>query len=86
MALEKFHYVVGKKKIVLPKFKDAATFGFMRRARSLPEHEQMIELIESVADEKTLAILDPMGSDELEAFISAWQEDSSVTLGESSAS
>lgn len=86
MALEKFHYKVGKKEVTLPRFEQAATLGFMRRTRKMAPQDQVFELLESVADEKTLEVLDALYGSSLEAFIKAWQEDSNITVGESSAS
>lgn len=69
--------------LTLPKFKKIMTFGRARRYRNLPESEQMFSLIEEICDERALAVLDDMDTDETEAFMNAWQADSDVTLGES---
>lgn len=83
MAMEKFHYEVGGKKVVLPKFADVMTFGFARKTRKKSQAEQMFELVESAADEKTLKVLDTMKASDMEKFFTAWQKDSGVTVGES---
>lgn len=74
------------KSVTIPRFKSAMTFGRARKMRKLDEAEQMFALIEDVCDEAALALLDEMDADETEAFIKAWQEDSGVSLGESSSS
>jgi hypothetical protein len=84
--LEKFHYKINGKELTLPRFKDAVTFGIARRLRKLEPSEQVFELVEQLADEKALALIDTIPNDQIEAFFTAWQEDSGVTAGESSAS
>lgn len=86
MALEKFHYATeAGAKISLPKFK-LIPIGVVRRVRHEPDVEQVFASIEAVADAATLAVVDQMLPDEFRAFMQAWQEDSGVTMGESSAS
>lgn len=87
MALEKFHYTTSTgKKITLPKFQDLMTFGLARKLRKLDQAEQVFELVEAAADEDALAVIDTFRHDEIEPFFAAWQADSGVTVGESSAS
>lgn len=71
--------------VTLPRFKKVVTFGLARRMRKLPDSEQMFALVEEVCDDAALKALDEMDMPETEAFFSAWQEDSGVDLGESSA-
>ncbi len=73
------------KSVTLPRFKSVMTFGRARKLRSLDEAEQMFTLIEDICDGDALDALDSMNTSETEAFFAAWQEDSGVSVGESSA-
>lgn len=79
-----YEFVSGEK-ITLPRFKSVMTFGRARTLRKLGEAEQMFTLIEEICDDDMLAALDAMEPDETTAFFEAWQADSGVTAGESSA-
>ena len=46
----------------------------------------MFTVIEAVANDATLAIIDEMDTDEFNAFTTAWQKDSGISVGESTAS
>lgn len=81
MALEKFTYTFDKKKITLPKF-DQLPFGIARKLRKADENEAMFLLIESVADDKDLEVIDTMPMSEIEKFIQAWMKDAGVSAGE----
>lgn len=78
----KFNYTFDGKNIELPRF-DKLPFGTMRKMRKADEAEQAFLLFESTADEKTLAIIDTMGIDEIGALLEAWQKAAEVTTGES---
>jgi len=43
-------------------------------------------MIEELASEKDLAVIDTIGTKDIEKLIQAWQNHSGVTLGESTAS
>lgn len=77
MALEKFHYTFGSKKITLPLF-DALPFGVIRRLRKESEQEQFFQLLEAVADEKSLAVIDTMSSSEVSDMMTEWQDAAGV--------
>lgn len=81
MALEKFHYTVGKKKITLPKFGELP-FGVVRRMRKADEEEQLFILLEEAADEADMAVIDTIPMNEIEKLMQAWMKDSGVTAGE----
>lgn len=83
MALEKFTYKHDNKKIELPKF-DQLPFGAIRKIRKEGEEEQFFLLIETVADEKSLGIIDTMSMEQISKLVTAWQKDGGVGLGESS--
>ena len=85
MSTEKFHHKVGTKEIVLPRF-DNIPFGVIRKSRKLPQEDQFFFMIEELASEKDLAIIDTIGTKDIEKLIQAWQKHSGVTLGESTAS
>lgn len=71
--------------VTLPRFESVMTFGRARRLRKLDEADQLFTLVEDIADEDTLAVLDKMDTAQTEAFFTGWQEHSGVNLGESSA-
>lgn len=71
--------------VTLPRFKSIMTFGRARRMRKMDEGEQMFSVMEEVCDSAALEALDGMDLKETEAFFSAWQKDSGVDVGESSA-
>lgn len=85
--LEKFQYTAAESgvKIALPKFKHLPV-GLVRKARGLSQVEQIFTVVEAVADEKTLAEIDKLTTEEFNAFVAEWQKDSGVTQGESTAS
>ena len=72
--------------ITVPKFKKSLKSGLLRRIRNLDEQQQMYELLEAVCDEAALKVTDELDIEELQEFMLAWQQDSGVSLGESSGS
>lgn len=87
MAYEKFHYTFEDgKKVTLPKFESVMTVGFARKNRHLEQEELGWQILEKAADEKALAVIDDIPLSEFQNLMQAWQEDSSVTVGESSGS
>lgn len=82
MALEKFHYEFGGKKLTLPKF-DQIPFGVIRKMRKESAEEQMFLMFEQLADDKALEVIDEMPTAEIEKLVEAWQKDGGVTKGES---
>lgn len=84
--VEKFTYQYGDETITLPKF-GQMPFGIRRKLRYIHDDEEsMIVIIEGVADEESLAVIDKMYDEELADFLAAWQRDADITLGESEAS
>lgn len=91
MAMEKFHYrlTVGvdddnkpiKERITLPRF-GAINFGIIRANRKLPVDEQFFALIEEVATEEQLEIMDKADQSEMQKLMQAWQRDAEITEGE----
>lgn len=77
-----FEYTHDGKKITLPLL-NKLKFGVIRKLRKLEDTEQMFSMIELVADEKTLAVIDDMDQDEIGKFMEAWNEASGIELGES---
>ena len=87
MALEKFHYTTeAGVKITLPKFMQGIKTGLVRKIRKLEPGSQVFEIVEAVADEETLALIDELGPEEFGELVKAWQKDAGIDLGESSAS
>lgn len=87
MALEQFHYTFPDKgKVTLPKFNAIMTVGFARKNRHIEQSELGWQILEKAADDKALEVIDEQPLSEFEKFMTAWQEDSSVTVGESSGS
>lgn len=85
MAFELFHWVHNGTEFTLPKFKHAP-IKVIRKVRSLNEAEQIFTVLEAMADDATLDIIDMMEAREFNDFSAAWQKDASITAGESSAS
>lgn len=88
MATEKFHYTTkAGEKIVLPKFDQIPT-GVIRRTRNLPAEEQMFAVLEAYLGDETpeMEAIDKLPTGELQKFVSAWQKDAGISVGESSAS
>ena len=87
VALERFHYTFEDgKKVVLPKFDSIMTVGFARKNRQTEQSELGWLILEKAADEKALEVIDEQALSSFEAFMEAWQKDSGVSVGESSAS
>lgn len=92
MAMEKFHYklTVGvdedgdpiKKAIVLPKF-GQIKFGIIRKNRKLPQQEQFFALLEEVASQEVLDIIDEAYQESMQDMMTEWQKESGVSMGES---
>lgn len=57
--------------------------GLIRKIRNLGDVNAMYTLLETVLDDKALAVLDDMDPDDYAEFIDAWREHSGVSLGES---
>lgn len=61
---------------------EVLTAGFARRTRHLDLASQFFEMLELLADEKTLAAVDEMQRDEFNAFQRSFYEHIGVELGE----
>lgn len=86
MATEQFHWKTDDgREVVLPRF-NQLPFGVVRKLRKEDEAEQLFGLVEQVADEDTLAIIDTLGMGDIETLFTAWQKAGGVSVGESSAS
>lgn len=85
MAFELFHYVHDGQEFTLPKFKHAPV-RIIRQVRSQSQGEQIFAVLEAMADDAALAVIDSMEAEQFNDFTVAWQKDANVTLGESSAS
>lgn len=87
MTMEKFHHEFEDgKKITLPKFDSIMTVGFARKNRKMDQAELGWMILEKAADEKTLEVIDDQSLKTFEALMKAWQEDSGISVGESSGS
>lgn len=86
MAAELFTYKAESgDTIKIKKFKHLPV-GLIRKIRTKSNVDQMFTVIEAVANDATLAIIDEMDTDEFNAFTTAWQKDSGISVGESTAS
>ena len=86
MAMEKFHHTLEDGTVItLPKFKFVPA-GVIRRTRTSNQADQIFSAIEAVASDETVKQIDELTSEQLNDFIKAWQKNSGVTMGESSAS
>ena len=87
MAMEKFHHEFEDgQKITLPKFDSIMTVGFARKNRKMDQAELGWMILERAADEKTLEVIDGQSLKTFEGLMKAWQEDSGISVGESSGS
>ena len=77
-----FEYTFDGKKITLPLL-SKLKFGLIRKMRKESAEEQMFMLVEQLADDETLAVIDEMDSGQVAEFMEAWQEASDVDSGES---
>jgi hypothetical protein len=82
---EQFHYTHNGATITLP-YVSKIRMGIIRKIRRLPGDDQVFTLLEEIADKSTLAAIDEMDASEFEKFVTAWQQESGVTVGESAAS
>lgn len=69
----------------LPKF-SRLKFGVVRRLRKVDEDELPFFLVEELAGEESLAVIDELEPDEVRALFEKWQGDAGVDAGNSSAS
>lgn len=94
--MERFHYSLptGKvdgdgdpitRKLSLPLFANIP-FGIIRKNRKLPEAEQFFALLEALCNEEDLELIDGATQKEISDLMTAWQKESGVTQGESTAS
>lgn len=81
---EKFHWTAPSGAEIVVPYMDKIKVGVIRKARNLDETDAVFTIIESVADEATLALIDDLDSSELNDFAEAWQK--AEPLGESSGS
>lgn len=71
------------KTVELPDFKNMPV-GVIRKARKLDQEEQMWFIIETVLDEKQLAVIDSLDIGEFNELMNGWTQ--GAPLGESSQS
>ena len=93
--MEKFHYRITtgvdnegdpiRHKVSLPKF-NQIKFGLIRKNRKLPQEEQFFALLEAIASDEDIEAMDNATQEEIGNLMTAWQEDSGVSQGESTAS
>lgn len=82
---EQFHYQHHDRTITLPYLRNIKV-GVIRKLRNLGAEDQFFGILEAVADEDTLAVIDDMTADEFGAVMEQWQQASGITVGESVAS
>lgn len=84
--LESFHYPLPDGgEIVLPKYKHVPA-GIARKARDQHVGNQIWTFVEALCPPEELAKLDGLTVEQFGEFAQAWQKDSTVKPGESSAS
>lgn len=76
-----YRFTRGGKKYTLPRF-DSIKPGIIRRVRKLDQADAMFTILEQVADEETLAVLDDMEMPDFDKVIVGWAEHSGVSLPE----
>lgn len=82
MALEKFVYKVDGKKIELPKA-DQIPFKVIRKMHKVDEDEQIFVLLETLADQDALDIIDELPAPQVVNLINEWAKSGDKNLGES---
>ena len=82
---EQFHYQHNGRTVTLPYLRNIKV-GVIRKLRNLGPEDQFFGILEAVAAEGTLAVIDDMTADEFGAVMEQWQKDSGITVGESVAS
>lgn len=70
------------KTITLPRFQGCVNAGVIRRIRYQSEGQQFFTILEKVADDGTLELIDELSGDEFTDFRKAWYEHSGISLGE----
>lgn len=84
---EKFHYTTSSgEHITLPWPENAFKAGFIRRNRHVGQEELAWLMIEKVADEETLTVIDGLNIKEFGDVMEKWQQGTGTNLGESLAS
>lgn len=77
-----FHYTTADgTEITLPRF-DSVKPGVIRKIRKLSDVDQFFTVLETLADEETLRIIDDLDQSEFQEFQEAWFRHSGVDLGE----
>lgn len=74
-----YTYTHKGKKVELPEFKEIPV-GLVRKIRNEPEASQPWTILESLLDEKQLAIVDSMTIPEFTEFMNGWSQ--GANLGE----
>lgn len=67
--------------ITVPPFNSVKP-GLVRKIRKLSEVDQFFTVLETLADEDTIAVIDDMTHDEFEDFQAEWFKHAGVDLGE----
>jgi hypothetical protein len=75
----------GGQEYTLPSFASLKS-GLIRSIRNMDEADAFYTVLETIADEETLAATDDMGMAELTRVMRGWQQAAQVSLGESSGS
>lgn len=83
---EQFHYTTPDgRHVTLPYLKNLKV-GVIRKLRGQPADEQFFGILEAIADDDTLAVIDDMDAQQFATLMEQWQQQSGVTVGESTAS
>ena len=84
--MEKFHYTLPDgHEITLPRFENVP-MGVIRKTRKLAQADQVFTMIEEFLGEDDLEHLDKLDRSGFEQLMNAWKDNSTIDLGESSAS
>lgn len=80
---DQFEYTTkAGKTITLPRFQGCVNAGVIRRIRYQSEGQQFFTILEKVADDDTLELIDELSGDEFAEFRKAWYKHSGISLGE----
>ncbi len=82
MATEKFHFDIPgtKDKIIIPHFNTVKP-GVVRKARKGGDLDVFFSVLEALADEKTLEVIDELSKDVFNDFSKQWQNAGDTSMG-----
>ena len=81
----KFTYKFDGKEFTVPRV-DQLKVKVVRKIQDLDGGDELFGILDLIADDKAMAVIDEMTMKDLEKFFESWQASAEVTVGESEAS